>query len=88
VPQTMGSNDNRAVGISVSNGPLHFDYLVRLTDAGTVLMAGRTTAVDQSTFGIVVFEAADELAAHAAVMLAELFPLRVATGSVVGPQAT
>jgi uncharacterized protein YciI len=83
----MGSNDKRAIGISVSNGPLHFDYLVRLTDAGTVLMAGCTTAVDESTFGIVVFEAADELAAHAAVMHAELFPFRVATCSVRGPQA-
>ena len=87
MPQTIGPNDKRAVGISVSNGPLHFDYLVRLTDAGTVLMAGRTTAVDESTFGIVVFEAADELAAHAAVIHAELFPFRVATGSVRGPQA-
>ena len=60
----------------------------RLTDAGTVLMAGRTTAVDESTVGIDVFESADELAAHAAVMHAELFLLRVATGSVRGPQAT
>jgi hypothetical protein len=84
----MGSNDKRAVGISVSNGPLHFDYLVRLTDAGTVLMARRTTAVDESTFGIVVFESADELAAHAVVMDAELFLLRAANGSVLGPQAT
>ncbi len=88
MPQKIGSNDKRAVGISVSNGPLHFDYLVRLTDAGTVLMAGRTTSVDESTFWIVVFESADELAAHAAVMHAELFALRVATGSVLGPQAT
>jgi hypothetical protein len=84
----MGSNDKRAVGISVSNGPLHFDYLVQLTDAGTVLMPGRTTADDDCSFGIGVFEAADELAAHAAVMHAELFLLRVATGSVLGPQAT
>jgi hypothetical protein len=71
----------------VFNGPLQFDSLVRLTDAGTVLMAARTTAVDESAIGIVVFEAADELAAHATVMHSELVPLRVATGSVLGPQA-
>ena len=84
----MGPNNKRAVGISVSNGPLHFDYLVRLTDASTVLMAARTTAVDESTFGIVVFEAVIELAAHAAEMHPELFPLCVASESVLGPQAT
>jgi uncharacterized protein len=75
----------------------HFAYLERLTASGTVLMAGRTLNVDESTFGIVVFLAesqaqADELvgkdpAIEQGVMRAELFPFRVALWSGTGPPA-
>ncbi|MCE7983897.1 MAG: hypothetical protein DYG89_22210 [Caldilinea sp. CFX5] len=66
----------------------HFHYLQRLCEAGVVKLAGRTLNTDASTFGIVIFEAADETAAHAivdndpavkqGVMRAELYPYRIA----------
>ncbi len=40
----------------------HFDYLVGLAERGVLILAGRT--LDDETFGIVVFEAADEAAAR------------------------
>ena len=73
----------------------HFAYLSRLTDQGTVLMAGRTLDADERTFGIAVFVA--DTAAEAetimnndpavmhGVMRAELFPYRVALWSRAGP---
>ncbi len=96
--QTIGPNNNRATGASVVfNGPLDFDYLVRLADAGAVPMALRTTSDDGSSFGIVMFEAGDETTVRrlmgyespvrAAVIRAVLFPLLVATWLVRGPQA-
>jgi uncharacterized protein YciI len=73
----------------------HFNYLKELTDAGTVLMAGRTLIADERTFGIVVFIAeseanAEELvrndpAVRHGVMRAELFPYSVALWSRTGP---
>jgi uncharacterized protein len=72
----------------------HFAYLKALVEAGTVLMAGRTTQVD-GTWGIVIFVAPSEPAADAlmrddpavreGVMTAELFPFRVALWSPRGP---
>jgi len=66
----------------------HFAYLKRLTDNGTVLLAGRTTNTDQSSFGIIIFQADNEEAARAIVkedpgvknrlFRAELFPYRMA----------
>jgi uncharacterized protein YciI len=66
----------------------HFDYLQRLTEAGTVLMAGRTLNADERTFGIVVFAAAspeqaaevveNDPAMRQGIMRAELFPYRIA----------
>ncbi len=69
----------------------HFAYLKRLTDAGEVLMAGRTLTADERSFGIVVFiadsqaraqqlVAADPAVRHG-VMRAELLPFRVALWS-------
>ena len=62
----------------------HFDYLKRLTNSGTVILAGRTKNTDTSSFGIVIFQAESEDAAHAImnedpavknhVFRAELFP--------------
>ena len=66
----------------------HFAYLQVATEAGVVLLAGRTATHDPGTFGIVVFVAPDEgaaqefMAADPAVadnvMSAELWPFRVA----------
>ena len=66
----------------------HFAYLQRLADEGVVILAGRTLNTDASSFGIVIFQAEDEIAARAIVdndpaiqqriMRAELFPYRVA----------
>ena len=62
----------------------HFDYLKQGTQAGTVLLAGPCL---DDTFGLVVFQAADDDAARAFmyndpsvqanVMMAELHPFRV-----------
>ena len=64
----------------------HFQYLMALADAGTVRFIGRTLNVDESAFGIVVFDVYSEEAARgvmdadpavvAGVMRAELFPFR------------
>ena len=74
----------------------HFAYLKQLTDAGQVLMAGRTLVVDERTFGVVVFVAESEAAARRVVdrdpavqhgvMRAELLPFRVALWSDQGPR--
>ena len=73
----------------------HFSYLTKLTEEGTVLMAGRTINADESTFGIAVLVAATAADAEAVmnndpavkhgVMRAELFPYRVALWSRKGP---
>ena len=65
----------------------HFNYLQALTAKGTVLLAGRTLTMDESSFGIVIFECASELLAHdimqhdpavvSKLMHAELFPFRI-----------
>jgi uncharacterized protein YciI len=62
----------------------HFDYLKQATEAGTVLLAG--PCLDE-TFGLVVFQAADEETARAFiyhdpsvqanVMMAELHPFHL-----------
>ena len=66
----------------------HFNYLKDLTEKGIVLLAGRTLNTDESSFGIIVFQAVDEAAAQTVmlndpavrqgVMRAELYPYRVA----------
>lgn len=66
----------------------HFAHLKRLTEQGTVILAGRTLNPDPTGFGIVIFNAASEQAALAlmrddpavrqGVMSAELFPYRIA----------
>ena len=72
----------------------HFRYLQDFVSRGVVLLAGRTTIVDESTFGIVIFRAASEAEATAVmsndpavregVMRAALFPYRVALFSPIG----
>jgi uncharacterized protein len=66
----------------------HYEYLVDLTRHGGILLAGRTLNEDASSFGIVLFVAASDAAAHdlmradpavaAGVFKAELFPYRTA----------
>lgn len=73
----------------------HFKYLQQLVTEGVVLMAGRTLNADERTFGIVVLRAASEAQASEivsgdpavkhGVMLAELFPYRVALWSNKSP---
>lgn len=67
---------------------LHFLYLKRATEEGTVILAGRTLNEDEAGFGIVIFAAASEQEARsfadadpavlAGVFRMELFPFRVA----------
>jgi uncharacterized protein YciI len=73
----------------------HFAYLLQLIDEGTGLMAGRTLVESENTFGVVVFEAESEDFARRVmendpavingVMVAQLFPFRVALWSEKGP---
>ncbi|MGA2445573.1 MAG: YciI family protein [Opitutaceae bacterium] len=66
----------------------HFAYLQTAAGRGQVILAGRTTEPLDRTFGLVVFEAADEAAAcafmaadpavAAKIMTPELHPYRVA----------
>src|SRR5712691_3990459 len=66
----------------------HLNYLKKLAEEGGVVLAGRTQTNDDTTFGIVILNAADESASRAvmqndpavngSVMHASLFPFRVA----------
>ncbi len=66
----------------------HFAYLKSLTEAGVLILAGRTLNTDPSSFGIVIFRAdspeqaiavmANDPAVHRGVMQATLFPYRIA----------
>ena len=69
-------------------GSRHFAHLTAATKAGQVILAGRTLASGEKTFGLVIFEAADEAAARAfmnsdpavaeKIMTAEVHPYLVA----------
>jgi uncharacterized protein YciI len=66
----------------------HFNYLKDLMAQGVVILAGRTLNTDETTFGIIIFNAASDAAAQhivdgdpavrQGVMRATLFPYRVA----------
>lgn len=66
----------------------HFQRLKEFTEAGVVILAGRTLNEEENAFGIVIFEAEDAEKAKAfmkedpavkeGIMTAELFPYRVA----------
>jgi uncharacterized protein YciI len=66
----------------------HFAYLKDLAEQGVVVLAGRTLNTDESTFGIVIFNANSEESARdimnsdpavkKGVMRAELYPYRIA----------
>ena len=69
-------------------GRAHFAHLTAATKEGKVLLAGRTLEPGAKTFGLVIFEAADEPTARAfmnsdpavvgQIMTAELHPYQVA----------
>ncbi len=66
----------------------HVAYLEQLTEASVVLMAGRTQAQDEATFGLVILRADSDAEARGimnndpavseGVMRATLFPYRIA----------
>lgn len=66
----------------------HLAYLEDLKARGSLILAGRTLTTGPETFGIAIYEAADEIEARAimladpavaeGVMTAELYPYRVA----------
>lgn len=66
----------------------HYEYLRQLTNKGIVLLAGRTRNTDNSSFGIVLFNADSEEMARKVmsedpavknrIFRAELFPYRMA----------
>jgi uncharacterized protein len=74
-------DDKKAVGV-------HFAHLKAATAEGKVILAGRTLESGDKTFGLVIFEAADEAAARTfmnsdpaisgKIMTAELHPYQVA----------
>ncbi len=73
----------------------HFAYLQDLTSKGVVVLAGRTTNNDASTFGIAVFRAGSEPdarrimesdpAVRCRVMSATLYPFRIALLALARP---
>jgi len=73
----------------------HYAYLVDLRDRGVLILAGRTQEA-VGAFGIVIFEADDEAAAHAVVaadpavagdvFAATLHPYAVAVSRAVLPE--
>jgi uncharacterized protein YciI len=66
----------------------HFAYLEDLTRNGVVILAGRTLNTDETSFGLTIFEAEDEISAReimendpaikGGIMTATLYPYRVA----------
>lgn len=66
----------------------HFHYLKDLTEKGVMILLGRTTNNDESTFGICIYEAENDEQANQimkndpavkeGVMTATLYPYRVA----------
>lgn len=66
----------------------HFQYLKDLTEKGVMILLGRTTNNDETTFGICIYEAEDDEQANQimnndpavkeGVMTATLYPYRVA----------
>ena len=66
----------------------HFEYLTDLTEKGIVILAGRTLNTDETSFGIVIFNASSEKTAlelmnndpavKHGVMKAQLFPYNIA----------
>ena len=81
-----GSTDQEAAAVLA-----HVEYLMRQTEAGRVLLSGRTQTADEETFGIVILQAESEKEARAfmkadpavvgGAMTAKLYPYAIATVS-------
>lgn len=66
----------------------HFAHLTRLTEAGVMILVGRTQNADENTMGLAIFRAEDDDAAREimnsdpavsnGVMTATLYPYKVA----------
>ena len=79
--QAWTDDDKKTVGV-------HFAHLKAATAEGKVVLAGRTLEPGNKTFGLVIFEAADEVAARTfmhsdpaiigKIMTAELHPYAIA----------
>ena len=79
---TEGSTEEEVAIIS-----RHAAYLQDLTERGVAVLVGRTTNTDESTFGIIVFQATSEEEARSiiendpavigGVMKAVLYPFRI-----------
>jgi len=75
----------------------HASYLQELAGDGRALLFGRTQTTDENTIGIVILRADSEAMARgmmeddpvvsANVMGADLFPYRIAGGSLVGDRS-
>jgi uncharacterized protein YciI len=71
----------------------HFNYLSTLAEKGVVLLAGRTQNTDESSFGIVIFQAEsiesaqdivhNDPAIKNGVMKAQLYPFRTALVGII-----
>ena len=73
----------------------HFQYLKGLTEAGTMILVGRTQQMDVETFGIAIFEAAsdddarqimeNDPAVKGGIMTAKVYPFRIALQRAIAP---
>lgn len=88
VPKRTGMLTEGPTGDEDSILEQHAAYLGDLTERGVVLLAGRTQNKDESSFGIVIFQAGsqeearrvmeEDPAVRSGVMRAELYPYRIA----------
>ena len=70
----------------------HVAYVRELTESGVVVLAGRTCTTDETTFGIIIFNAESDAAAReimnndpgvkSGLMQAKLFPYQIAFANI------
>lgn len=87
-PVTRLHDDNAWTDADNATIGRHFNHLKAATERGQIVLAGRTLEPGDKTFGLVIFEAADEPAARAfmlsdpavveKIMMAELHPYAIA----------
>ncbi len=87
-PTRLGMVTDGPTPVEAETVSRHFAYLTDLTNKGVMILVGRTQNNDESTLGIAIFEAEDEVAARTimendpavagGVMTAELYPYQIA----------
>jgi arylformamidase len=87
-PTRLGMLTDGATPEEADTVSRHFAYFKDLTEKGVMILMGRTQNTDETTFGIAVFEANDEVAARqimendpairGGVMTATLYPYKIA----------